>query len=185
MWLFTTIGFFSIVQAKDKDDLMVRSRSKEDLLNFLRLIYAPDSASQRVLTTPNNDYPYRAIIDRIFVDQALGILITRSLDYTNFKDRISLTPGQEDKLGAYHGVWEIMNNWGRDKRPVKRQAKIKSTTHPIKPAVLRPKETLAEHMQRRAREFGPCSNCAGTGYIQPLGRAGSFRCTVCHGAGKK
>jgi hypothetical protein len=40
--------------------------------------------------------------------RAIFLRLADSIDYPNFKDRISETPDQRDRLGAYHHIWALM-----------------------------------------------------------------------------
>lgn len=57
MWMFTTIGFFSVIQhPHDPESVLVRARSPEDLLTLKRR-YLP---ALEVVSTPNRNYKWRA-----------------------------------------------------------------------------------------------------------------------------
>src|SRR3954454_8877964 len=61
MWLFTTIGFFSVVaDPAHADTLKVRARAREDL-EALRDHYLPDL---EVVESGRTDYRFRAFVHR-------------------------------------------------------------------------------------------------------------------------
>lgn len=89
MWLFTTHGFFSIVQHKDNPDyLLVRARVKGDIER-----YFPGADVQR---TDDADYLYRATIPR---SQVMDVVmdVVRNIDYTSFKGAL-----KDKSRYAYH-----------------------------------------------------------------------------------
>ena len=94
MWLFTKLGFFSIVQKPtDKSDDMVtiRSRVREDL-EALRTHYL---ASLGPTTQEGgSDYPYRARVKRAHFALALASL-ANDIDYSNFKSAVAQSQGRE------------------------------------------------------------------------------------------
>jgi predicted transposase YdaD len=96
MWLFTTSGFLSIVdKGGDGTTLLVRARRKGEIESIF-----PDAV---VVTSPRNDYLYRARIDREQVAQTMAEMI-RNLGYQNFKATIQDT----DFHDACMDVWEVM-----------------------------------------------------------------------------
>jgi hypothetical protein len=102
MWLATQHGFYSIVQ-KPAGQFHVRTRCKQDLENLIALadLEAP------LHHTTDGDYAWRIIVGQQEVSAIMAALAT-SIDYSNFKDRIHGTPGQEDKLPAYSRLWSQM-----------------------------------------------------------------------------
>lgn len=114
MWLFTEFGFYSVVAGRSegkgpkKDVLLVRSREKQDLLNFGRVVgWSPEATEKAILETRGNDYQWRIIADRgivaRFQEATLG-----ALDYHNFKGVIAQTADQKHKGHALHQVWDAM-----------------------------------------------------------------------------
>src|SRR5512142_681225 len=77
MWLFTTKGFFSIVQHKDDPDcLLVRARVKGDIEQHWP--YA------KIQKTEDADYLYRAKIPREAVQSVLHEIV-KNINYTSYK----------------------------------------------------------------------------------------------------
>ena len=84
MWLFTPIGFFSIVQKKhdQPDQVTIRSRVRKDLEDLVS--YLPTASAIRATAT-----------------------LVRDIDYDNFKDEVARQQGYE-RAGSYGAVWSTM-----------------------------------------------------------------------------
>lgn len=104
MWLFTTIGFFSVVQKKPDDTfLTVRARVASDLEN-LRRRYMPTLSPTS--TKGGSDYPYRATISHR--DFGAGLAqIGQDIQYSNFKSEVAKVMGRQ-RSDLYHRVWDVM-----------------------------------------------------------------------------
>jgi hypothetical protein len=102
MWLATQHGFYSIVQ-KPAGQFHVRTRCEKDLENLIALA----DLEALLHHTTDGDYAWRIIVGQKEVSAIMAALAT-SIDYSNFKDRIHDTPGQEDKLTAYSRLWSQM-----------------------------------------------------------------------------
>jgi hypothetical protein len=106
MWLFTTIGFYSVTQVKENPDLLqVRARVRGDLDN-LRTKYMPELTP--TVQLPGRDYPYRAYTDRAGLSAAM-VQIVHDLTYSNFKSEVVVTQGLAREQ-LYHEVWHVMYN---------------------------------------------------------------------------
>ncbi len=108
MWLFTKVGFFSVVletyKTKGKPRLVVRARVGADL-EKLREVYAPRLGA--TVQEPGRDYPYRAFITK----KALAAVLERvvlDIDYGNFKNKVRQEQGAA-REHMYHDVWAVMN----------------------------------------------------------------------------
>ena len=103
MWLFTKVGFFSVVQHRDHDDtLLVRARDADDL-KALKKRYMPTLGA--IQQKDAADYPYRAAIGRN--DFAAGMEhIALDIDYMNFKRLIARNDPMRAR--AYTAVWAVM-----------------------------------------------------------------------------
>jgi hypothetical protein len=103
MWLFTTIGFYSIVE-KPLDGkpgaLQVRARVAGDL-EALREKYLPELSE--TVATPHGDYKFRAAISHADFARGLAAL-AQDLHYDNFKSAVGREQGYE-REHVYHGVW--------------------------------------------------------------------------------
>lgn len=101
MWLFTTLGFFSIVQKKGDSKLTVRARAAGDM-ERLRARYMPELSE--TITGAGTDYPYRAAISH--ADFARGLArLAEEIDYSNFKDAVATEMGYE-RAHIYTRVWQ-------------------------------------------------------------------------------
>lgn len=105
MWLFTTIGFFSVTASDDPKLLQVRARVRGDLDN-LRTKYLP--ALTATIQLKNRDYPYRGYVDHASFGGAM-VQIVDDLTYSNFKNEVAKVQGwPRERL--YAKVWSVMNN---------------------------------------------------------------------------
>ena len=103
MWLFTTVGFFSVVQKPNDAFLTVRARVAEDLIQ-LQAKYMPELSE--VIVGAGSDYPYRATIGH--EDFARGLAqIARDIHYDNFKNEVSKEDSAE-RVQIYSQVWKIL-----------------------------------------------------------------------------
>lgn len=105
MWIASKDGFVSIVQNRDlMDTLMVRARVKKDLLSLF--------AEERIVETPEADYRFRVLVPK---REMANMLAERIMDinYPNFKSEIVGIQEQRDKLSAYHDIWSVMWNYGK------------------------------------------------------------------------
>jgi 8-oxo-dGTP pyrophosphatase MutT (NUDIX family) len=103
MWLFTPIGYYSIVQKPRTTYLTVRARVLSDLI-ALRERYLPELSAPKA--TPGNDYPYRATVSHEAFSKALGKMVL-DLDYDNFKNTVRSQQGPAREK-CYHRVWETL-----------------------------------------------------------------------------
>jgi hypothetical protein len=101
MWLMTKHGFYSIVQKKS-GEYHVRARERRDLQNLADRVPLPGAA---IIDTPDADYACRIVTDKGTVLTILDFL-GQSLDYSNFKGKIAVTPDQKHK--PYHHVWQVL-----------------------------------------------------------------------------
>ena len=103
MWLFTTIGFFSVVQKDNQTDLTVRTRVAGDL-ERLREKYMPELSA--TLRNAGTDYPYRATISH--ADFAAGMeRIASDIHYSNFKATVGKEMGR-NRAHIYAKVWSLL-----------------------------------------------------------------------------
>ncbi|QYH41020.1 hypothetical protein GYM62_20275 [Algoriphagus sp. NBT04N3] len=105
MWIASKNGFLSVVQHREKpDQVLVRARVRKDLETIF-----PDES---IIETPEGDYRFRVFVSK----QAAVEIISQQvwdIDYPNFKNAISDTPDQKDKLNAYHEIWAVMWNYAK------------------------------------------------------------------------
>jgi hypothetical protein len=86
MWLFTNTGFVSAVS--NGKNLMVRARDKESLIPIA------ESAKTEIISTPQNDYPYRVIVTHDFFAK-WAAQMANDITYKNFKSEVAATRGYE------------------------------------------------------------------------------------------
>lgn len=109
MWIFSRIGFLSIVQKQGSNepnvDLCVRARFREDIEGFLKEVEKLTGEQVGPYQhTPQNDYAYRAFISRPLVAEVVKNLIA-TLDVPNFKDSVHGNPTRDE---AYYLCWEAL-----------------------------------------------------------------------------
>jgi hypothetical protein len=101
MWLFTNIGFFSVVQKPKTKFLTIRARVASDLDN-LRQKFMPTLSP--TTDKGGSDYPYRATINHD--EFAAGLAkMGETIDYSNFKDEVARKMGHK-RSHTYHKVWQ-------------------------------------------------------------------------------
>lgn len=106
MWLATKFGFYSIVQThENKNKFMVRARAEKDLENLTKCLKKLEN--RKIISTKEADYHYRIIVTQFELNELLHHF-AETIDYSNFKNKISTITGQHDKLPFYHEIWEIM-----------------------------------------------------------------------------
>lgn len=103
MWLFTTFGFFSVVQKPGEKDLTVRSRVRSDL-ERLREKYL--STLGPVVEHGGTDYQFRAKASHAELAEAMAKIV-KDIDYSNFKNVVSQRQGRK-RHDAYAGVWDVL-----------------------------------------------------------------------------
>jgi hypothetical protein len=113
MWLFTKHGFYSIVR-KSAEEYHIRARVKQDLQNLKDLLELTDPIHE----SRSADYRYRLVVGKK-VYLSVMALVTRSVDYENFKNKVSMTEDQMGKLKAYHEIWALMEELQREGREPK------------------------------------------------------------------
>lgn len=102
MWLFTKQGFYSIVRKED-DEWHVRARARSDLENLNRLA----GTGHAIHRSEGADYRWRMVVPGAEARALVGRL-AEDIDYANFKGAVARMPGQADKLGILHEIWELM-----------------------------------------------------------------------------
>ena len=103
MWIFTTIGFFSIVQKPRTDFLTVRARVASDLDN-LRTKFMPQLSP--TIKGGGTDYPFRATISHKDFGSGLSKM-GEAIRYDNFKSEVGRRMGRRREQ-AYHKVWHAL-----------------------------------------------------------------------------
>lgn len=104
MWLFTDFGFFSIVKKHGDDYLTVRVRVAADLDHLRTRV--PELTE--TMSTPDQDYPFRATVSAVSLAIGLGEVI-QDIDYDNFKAAVARQQGYF-RAGMYSQVWAGLRN---------------------------------------------------------------------------
>lgn len=103
MWIATEHGWFSIVRShENRRQMLVRARDKQHIDNILQ--YMDWRAKYEIIDTPNNDYPYRIIVES---DDATDMIsdMAEDINYSNFKEHVGETHGHGAYLVFLHDVW--------------------------------------------------------------------------------
>ena len=114
MWFFSTLGFYSVVCARnidgslDDSKVMVRARLREHLENLAGRFF-DDLYATPIITTNDTDYRYRIVIPKETWGNLLKEMATE-ITYSNFKGEVSknkehVQSGYERSL---HDVWNVM-----------------------------------------------------------------------------
>ncbi len=112
MWLFTKIGFFSVVQKPwdiAQGTLTVRARVRYDLENFraeLAKLYPDVVDLPEIEVDFRADYHYRIQVHKSSAEKIIGEL-AYGIDYDNFKQMIAKEQG-EIRAGLYARVWQTL-----------------------------------------------------------------------------
>ena len=110
MWLFTQHGFYSITRSRtEPDKTQVRARTRRGLENLQTLTGNPTP----ILKTLNADYRRRIIITPS-ESERIVTLLTRDIDYPNFKSRVTMRPDQTHRGHDDHRIWELHHRWQSD-----------------------------------------------------------------------
>jgi hypothetical protein len=100
MWLFTNTGFVSAVS--NGKDLMIRSRDVESLEPIA------ESTNSPIISTPQNDYPYRVIVTHESFSKWVAHMAA-GITYKNFKSEVATTRGY-DFARPLMKVWSAMHD---------------------------------------------------------------------------
>jgi len=108
MWLFTDIGFFSVVRNRNNPSrLIVRARSEVDIKRLVsRHGHSLDLTELDVVYTPFADYSCRVEVS-VLPWSAVLAQLTQDIDYDNFKDCVHRRQGV-DRAMLYSQVWSTM-----------------------------------------------------------------------------
>ena len=104
MWLMTQHGFFSVVEDKDPAYLLIRARKKEDLENLSNLV----TFKAEVVGSEATDYRYSICLKRGSARRLLAATFDQ-INYPNFRDAISKTPDQREKIFSYRQIWSTLS----------------------------------------------------------------------------
>ena len=104
MWVYSSIGFFSIVQHRDLVGvLVVRARVFKDLLRLKKLA----SLSGDMIETSQADYRYRIFVDSPVERFRIFEVLDESITYPNFKGSVDqIFPDRSLMHHAIHAITE-------------------------------------------------------------------------------
>ena len=110
MWLYTKLGFFSIVHKPPckKDELLVRTRCRQDLEALSKKLSQASDFTGEIIEAPDSDYAYRMVVPRSVLTPFMADLIT-NLAYANFKGTIPYN--DRPRHSAYFKCWDAMYEW--------------------------------------------------------------------------
>ena len=100
----TQHGFFSVIEDKDPAFLLIRARRKGDLENLSNLV----TFKVEVIDTEAADYRYSIRLKRGSARRLLGATFDH-INYPNFRDAISKTPDQREKIFSYRQIWSTLS----------------------------------------------------------------------------
>ena len=103
MWIFTDVGFFSVVEKPEDRDarmLTVRSRVAADL-DALREKFMPELGP--TISGTGTDYRYRAKIAKAAFSEGMK-RVSEAVDYDNFKHAVGTRQGY-DRARIYARIW--------------------------------------------------------------------------------
>ncbi len=106
MWIFTPLGFFSVVTDRNNPNrLLVRTRARKDLDDF-RSMYCRRMGPtiDRKKLGHGSDYPFRAFVGKKAFANAMTRVI-KEMTYGNFKSSVK----DNTRHGVYMDVWSTMS----------------------------------------------------------------------------
>lgn len=108
MWIFSSLGFFSITRTPDGQNLHFRARKEQDAQN-LKDVFPQFFVGRDVLTIEHADYRFRIETTPELAGQVMAAL-TQGIEYRNFKSYLEKTD-QADKLGILHDLWHELHEY--------------------------------------------------------------------------
>lgn len=102
MWIYSDIGFFSIVKKDEEETLTVRSRIRTDLEKFKEL--HPALEDEEIIESVDSDYRYRIVANEGIVAEVVKELAF-GINYSNFKDHVGATDPL--RVPVYSALWGI------------------------------------------------------------------------------
>lgn len=105
MWIFSRLGFYSVVvNPTNTDQMQVRARAEDDLKKLISFCQRRGVRVQdEIKEYPNADYPYRVFMPRDAWPK-LASELAKTVDYTNFKSTVA----DAFRHNLYMRVWGIM-----------------------------------------------------------------------------
>ncbi len=118
MWIFTQLGFYSAVCARqgdgrknqpvDPERMMIRARLREHLVNLVER-FPEEFQGCEIMKSAGTDYAYRLFVNKA-VWSAVLTKLANETEYDNFKSAVGRQQGAAGTayLDALHDVWEVM-----------------------------------------------------------------------------
>jgi hypothetical protein len=109
MWIASTSGFLSAVQANDNpDNLVVRSRVKADLSPLIAFVteFTMGGIVPEIITYEHSDYPWRIVAPKTVVAEFVAQQVL-AVDYGNFKGAVAAEQGKP-RANVYSSVWSAL-----------------------------------------------------------------------------
>lgn len=109
MWIASTTGFLSAVQANDNpDNLVVRSRVKADLTPVIEFVTTATmgAITPEIITYEHSDYPWRIVAPKTVMAQFVAEQVM-AVDYGNFKNAVAAEQGKP-RATVYGSVWSAL-----------------------------------------------------------------------------
>lgn len=101
MWIFTPLGFFSVVEHRDNAcNVLIRARDKKHLTALIDRMQWTVS----IQDTPDADYQCRIVVEKDDWAAALHVL-AHDIEYTNFKAAV---PSKTLFSDVLHGIWRFV-----------------------------------------------------------------------------
>lgn len=104
MWLMTQHGLYSVVEDEDPAYLRIRARRKQDLDNLAELV----SFKIEIMEADEADYRYSIRLKRGSARRLLSATFDQ-INYPHFRDAISKTPDQREKIFSYRQIWSTLS----------------------------------------------------------------------------
>lgn len=113
MWIFSTKGFFSVVENKDdRNRVIIRARLRKDIDDLKYIFDSLKLRTTKIAINSRSDYHYRFTADRMdWITVMIRLMV--GIHYTNFKDAVFDTESgemKEKRQDAYLKIWAIMCN---------------------------------------------------------------------------
>ncbi|MDP2361999.1 MAG: hypothetical protein Q8O14_14825 [bacterium] len=113
MWLFTTLGYYSITRSRlEPDRYQIRARDRQHLERLsvhMDLDMMARMSLGQIIETPSADYRWRIIVDERQL-RAVVEALARCITYFNFKTEAATTAAADHSYrAALHDVWARMN----------------------------------------------------------------------------
>jgi hypothetical protein len=109
MWIASTTGFLSAVQANDNaDNLVIRSRVKGDLTPLIEFVttHTMGAIVPEIITYEHSDYPWRIVAPKTVVSLFVAQQVL-AIDYGNFKGAVAKVQGKP-RSHVYSAVWSAL-----------------------------------------------------------------------------